>query len=1187
MSSFEINSVIDQRYQIKKEIGRGGMGVVYEAHDPVLERTVALKVLSQTKIGTEGRARLLNEARAAAKLNHPNIITIHDAGETDPSGEPGNGMPYIVMERAEGVSLIQQPPGTMEEIAEVARQICVALDHAHSHDIVHRDLKPENVIVLTDGTVKLMDFGLARSVASRMTSEGTIVGTVFYIAPEIALGQEFDGRADLYALGVMLYELATGEVPFIADDPLAVISQHIHAPIVPPKVKKEEIPYYLDRLIVRLLSKDPSDRPGSATEVLAMLAEPEAEKIAPPEEYVLIDRIVRGRIVGRGEEIEYAREYWRHAVDGEAQVLLVSGEPGIGKTRFAREIAANVEVLGGHVLIGECYEEETAAYDPFAQVVRKALERYAQNGVEVPEFVLADLLQLTPDLRPYYPDISPPPKLDPEAEQQRLFENMVALFDVLAHHAPSLLVLEDAHWGDSGSLSMLRHLVRRTRRKALMIMATYREVELDEAKPFQRVMLDLSREQHATRLKLTRLNTDQTRDMLATIFAEGITPEFLEGIYRETEGNPFFIEEVCKALVESGELYFADGIWHRPPNIADMDIPQSVRVAIQTRISKLPTEDQDILNIAAIIGREFNFDLLAQAWQGDEDEVIAALERAQRYQLIEEIEDHGAVRFAFMHALIPATIRDGVHVLRRRKIHDRVAKAVEKLYPDDIEVLAHHHAQAGNEAEALKYYTLSGERALAAFTNQEAEIQFQAALALCEDDHEKARLLAHLGIAQDRQGKHHLSIETWYRAIEIYKAQGDYNTMGDMYSRSARAAWDTGDTIACLEHCRKGMDDVKDAEASPGVAKLLHETARAYWFNGLLDEAHELVQKALKMARKLRLIGVQAEALNTLASMSIGSPDEAKAMLEEAIDLAESANLWREAARAHNNLSVVLTFRFTDINTSIDHLRRAIELSRMTGSISTLSFFLDQLLGHLLNRGDFAEAMEIVPQIEEIREIAADVTDWGVRARLNFFMGNFNDAIVNFQKIRRESQETGDLQRHSNSLFRLGHMFFELGNLDEAEELSLEAIEVGSRGVIYGTVFPRVYLVYIHCRRGDLAAAKKVLEEMRNAAVAEGSRAFDELFIRTAEAEIAISESNREEAHQAYADVIEALEKAGLRWWAARARIYWAHACTRHGGEQELKRARRQLEEALAEYKDMGATGFVEMIEKQISELSE
>jgi serine/threonine-protein kinase len=330
-----LGSQIADRYRLDAELDRGGMGVVYQAHDGVLKRDVAVKLLSASGLGTEGRARLMNEAQAAASLNHPNIVAVYDAGESAGIGDP---LPFVVMELLDGPTLHEQRPQSLDEILQITRQLCAALEHAHNHEIIHRDLKPENVMLVDDRTVKLMDFGLARSLTSRMTTEGTFMGTLFYMAPEMALGRELDGRTDLYTLGVMLYELTTGRLPFEANDPIAVLSQHLHAPVVPPLAHNPELPPALDQLIVDLMAKEPDRRPDSAAAVLEALDELDrpqglAEGRRP---LSTLDRIVRGRLVGREQELAEARAIWSQAMAGQRQVLLISVEPGIGKTRLVR-----------------------------------------------------------------------------------------------------------------------------------------------------------------------------------------------------------------------------------------------------------------------------------------------------------------------------------------------------------------------------------------------------------------------------------------------------------------------------------------------------------------------------------------------------------------------------------------------------------------------------------------------------------------------------------------------------------------------------------------------------------------------------------------------------------------------------------------------------------------------------------
>jgi len=372
-SKIGAGEILSNRYRIIEERGRGGKGIVFVAEDTLLKRKVAIKILHDTHLlglDTKGRSGLLSEARSAAQLNHPNIVNVYDVNQHE-------GTAYVVMEMVDGLPLSEYKVDTLSEILSVAVQICTALDHAHRRGVVHRDLKPENVLVLDvegrDGykkkrsgegiRVKLVDFGLARSATARLTTEG-VVGTANYLAPEQALGQAVDARADLYSFGVMLYELCTGKLPFTGDDPLQIISQHIHAEVVPPKVRKSGIPEGLNELIVQLLQKSPGDRPGSAWEVLGVLEEIARPKAAVREPAAHVKTginqgyahnlpIMMTRFIGRGDEINEITTFFRKASeeskrhyqgDGESaevwsRLLTLTGSGGTGKTRLALQTA--------------------------------------------------------------------------------------------------------------------------------------------------------------------------------------------------------------------------------------------------------------------------------------------------------------------------------------------------------------------------------------------------------------------------------------------------------------------------------------------------------------------------------------------------------------------------------------------------------------------------------------------------------------------------------------------------------------------------------------------------------------------------------------------------------------------------------------------------------------------------------
>ena len=263
--------IVDGRYVLGESLGSGGMGEVYLAHDEVLDRDVALKVLRSHYAGDEEFAeRFRREARSAASLSHPNIVQVYDRGETE------DGTSYIAMEYVPGGTLKEQikrrGPFGAGETATVGAQIAEALGAAHERGMIHRDIKPQNVLVSASGDLKVTDFGIARA-ASAVTSSASsaIFGTAGYISPEQALGEPVGPASDLYSLGVILYEMLTGELPFTADNSIAVCMKHVTEPLRPPKQLNPLVPEGMDALVVMLLAKRPADRYASATELLSDL----------------------------------------------------------------------------------------------------------------------------------------------------------------------------------------------------------------------------------------------------------------------------------------------------------------------------------------------------------------------------------------------------------------------------------------------------------------------------------------------------------------------------------------------------------------------------------------------------------------------------------------------------------------------------------------------------------------------------------------------------------------------------------------------------------------------------------------------------------------------------------------------------------------------------------------------------
>ena len=330
----EPTSFANGRYQVKKLLGEGGKKKVYLVHDTFLDRDVAFALIKTEGLDDATRTRFTREARAMGRLgDHPNIMTIHDIGDYE-------GQPYIVIPIMPGGDverLIEKAPEhhlPIEQAVGIAKALCQGLEYAHGKGIIHRDIKPGNVWLSADGTVKIGDFGLALAVdLPRLTHEGMMVGTVTYMPPEQAMGGNMTAKADLYSVGAMLYEMVTGRPPFIGDESVAIIGQHINTPPVSPTWHRADLPPALETLILQLLEKDPDKRPESATVVLQALEAIEAGKIKKPSREAPVENpLYRKVFVGREPELKQLQAAFDGAISGKGSLMMVMGEPGIGKT---------------------------------------------------------------------------------------------------------------------------------------------------------------------------------------------------------------------------------------------------------------------------------------------------------------------------------------------------------------------------------------------------------------------------------------------------------------------------------------------------------------------------------------------------------------------------------------------------------------------------------------------------------------------------------------------------------------------------------------------------------------------------------------------------------------------------------------------------------------------------------------
>ena len=814
-------SFANGRYQVQKILGEGGKKKVYLARDTTLDREVAFALIKTEGLNDTSRTRIQREAQAMGRLgSHPHIVTVFDLGqEAD--------QPYMVTELMSGgdvEGIIEEADDhrvALDQAINIAVETCRGLEFAHGRGIIHRDLKPGNVWLTVDGVAKIGDFGLAVSLdRSRLTTEGMMVGTVSYMPPEQAMGGEVTPRSDLYSLGAMLYEMITGRPPFLGDDSVAIIGQHINTPPVAPTWHNGQCPRPLEALIMRLLAKNPSERPQSAADVLSAL---EAIDLADAVGAILesplqdgghsLDSLAGGVFVGRQREMGELKACLEDALSGRGRLVTLVGEPGIGKTRTALELATYAGLRQAQVLWGRCYEGEGAPpYWPWVQAIRSYVRDVDPEQLRSEMGAgAADIGQVVSDVGDRLPGLKTPPQLEPEQARFRLFDSITAFLKSAGRRQPLVLVLDDLHWADHPSLLLLEFVAKELGNARLMVIGTYRDVELSRQHPLSKSLGELTRSAAGGFQRVLLRGLDQGDVGRFVELVSGITPPagMVEAVHRQTEGNPLFVTEVVRLLVQEGHLAGDGGRGgsRTAPTGRESDswsvrIPEGVREVIGRRLDRLSDRCNETLTIASVVGREFTLEQLSpliedpSAGSGQamtEARLLDVMDEALSARVVEELP-RAVGRYQFTHALIQETLADELSLTRRVRLHARIAETLEEMYGDQAEShaaqLAHHFSQAeavvGSE-KLVRYSLLAGERALAAYANEEAVEHFERALAAKEDqppsmssgqamDAETAALLFGLGRAQTATipvYEMHHAVASLSRAFDYYVESGD------------------------------------------------------------------------------------------------------------------------------------------------------------------------------------------------------------------------------------------------------------------------------------------------------------------------------------------------------------------------------------------------------------------------------
>ena len=730
------------RYRVQRLLGVGGMGSVYLAEDTADRRSVALKVLNDSVLRDRtARMRFIREAQAAAAVVHPCVAAVFEINELDDAV-------FIAMEYVDGRTLRhvldeQTAPMAVQEALRIAREIALALSHAHAAGVVHRDLKPENLMLDARGVLKVLDFGLAKQTGGMLshdvssaptiftTGEGVILGTPSYMAPEQIRGRPVDARADIFSLGVILYEMVTGARPFRGASAMEVLIATARDELTPARALNPRVPAGLDAVLARALAKAPEDRTASSDDLAASLdallvaeceadlaASPTAPRPASDSRHRHGELVLPHGLLGRDAHFNALLAATDRAARGEVLLVLLRGESGLGKSSLLAALREPVTARGGRFAAGKFdHLARGAPLAPLAEALRAVARHILSEPADARAEWLSDLAEATgpnrhvlDDMIPeLYTLLGPPPRASSadagEAKNRfhAAFQRLVRLF--AARSPPLVLVLDDLHGADPSALQLLELLLTDPAGGHLLVVATCRDIG-DESHPL-RVARDALRRLGATIVEIPVEPLAHTDVVRYVAEALGCPPDEAAPLARaldvDARGNPAVLRHLLLGLRREGQLRFASGVsrWSWDIRTPTSRSAGDVAAFLATKIQRLSPGVQRVLAIAACAGRPVDLATLSAIDARGPVATARDLREALRDGLLVQRDGEGdpATRRAFYTPL-----HDGIHQAaysllsqaERAAIHLQVGRQLLQTGEDLFTAIDHY--QRGAEA---------------------------------------------------------------------------------------------------------------------------------------------------------------------------------------------------------------------------------------------------------------------------------------------------------------------------------------------------------------------------------------------------------------------------------------------------------------------------------------------------------
>ncbi|HEX6062413.1 MAG TPA: AAA family ATPase [Candidatus Limnocylindria bacterium] len=638
-------------------------------------------------------------------------------------------------------------------------------------------------------------------------------------------------------------------------------------------------------------------------------------------------------VVGRGAETAAFDRALAAALRGAGQTVVLGGEAGVGKSKFVREAQTHATNAGARVLVGLTHQSDSALpYAPFVSAIRSGFHGLDRDELgRVLQRSAPDLAELFPELGRIERAVAPS-----GLERHRLTVAFQHLFRAFAREAPVLVVLEDLHWADETSLELLQHLARELRDARVLILATFRSDEMHRRHPFLRTLAELQRERLVTEIQLKRLTQEETGELIRATFAArdpdvNVSNEFRDAVYARSEGNPFFTEELLKAIVDSGGVYWREGDgWARKP-IDQLAIPGSIVEAVRARVEELSVDARDTLSAAAVIGHRFEFEVLRSVTGADERALETRIREFIELQLVTDASG-GDEEHAFRHALTREVVYDDLLVRERKRLHRAVADALERDPDAEPSLLAHHLLAAGEQTRALPKLLEAASRAMRADAQRDAAAHFERAVEIGVPDDQLAGVLEQIAETYQHFDEAR-SLKAAMEAAAAFQQRGDRRGRSRALRLASRQLWLRAEVESAAVTAQEAID-VLDGEECVELARALAHQSGLHMTAGRRIAAIETADQAIALAERFNDPFALSNALISKGSAMFGTGNaaaEAVATIDRGRSVALNAGLAVTAGRAWNNQSLYLSFVGWSLDRQLAFVREGIDYAQAHG----------------------------------------------------------------------------------------------------------------------------------------------------------------------------------------------------------------------------------------------------------------